>query len=86
MPIHPDWKGMIRAMARTYAGQGKRRCYPLKGGGQICASSKAWSVFFATGNKKYGEGFETKPMPKKVSESLNKLIEWCVGETKCRQN
>jgi len=69
-------------MARTYAGQGKRKCYPLKGGKRICASEKAWSVFYARGNKKYGNGFETKPRAKKVSETLEEVLEWYLEKRK----
>jgi len=73
---------MIKAMAKQYPGK-KRKCYEIQGGKKICASKKAWSVFFAKLRK---EGYdETKPKSVKVEESereelseLEKdiLIEW----------
>lgn len=60
--IHKSWLKVLRGMRRTYAGQGRRKCYDVQGGSKFCASAKAWSVFFAMGNKRYGSGFETKPM------------------------
>lgn len=74
MPIHTDWVSMIRGMAKTYAGQGKIKCRDVVGGKKVCASEKAWDVFFGTGNKKYGEGFETKPRRTKAEEAL--ILEW----------
>ena len=73
MPIHTSWKSMARGMMKTY-GKGTT-CYNFTDGGRICMSKKAWSVFYATGNEKYGEGFETKPRPKSVEET-QELIDW----------
>jgi len=63
-------------MAKTYSGQGVNKCYDLQGGGKICASTKAWTVFYARGKKKYGSGFETKAVPKKVQETLEDVVSW----------
>jgi len=65
---------MIRGMGKSYAG--KKICRPLQGGKKICVSAKAWSVFYATIRKRHGAGAETKPMPKKVSETLEQIVEW----------
>lgn len=59
---------MIKAMNKEYP-QGKKRCYKVAGGGKICASSKAWSVFFAKITKEYGKGSETK---KKIGKKNSK--------------
>jgi len=61
-------------MGKQYPG--KKVCRPVKGGKQICISKKAWSVFYATGNKRYGSGFEAKPMPKKTQETLEEITKW----------
>lgn len=76
MPIHADWLGMIQSMKKQYK-QGKIACRSV-GGKSICASAKAWSVFFATGTKRYGKGFETKPRAKKVEEVFQ-WREWVKG-------
>jgi len=68
---------MIRAMAQRYKG-GSSKCYDAQGGGKICAPERAWSVFFATGNKRYGSGFETKAVPKHVKETLDLIYDWYV--------
>lgn len=68
MPINVSWTDMIHAMAKQYTG-GKIRCYDLSNGKKICASKKAWSVFYAKVTKDYGRGAETKPRDRKVSES-----------------
>lgn len=72
---------MIRGFSKQYP-SGKKKCYDLKGGGQICAPKGAWSKFFATVNSRYGSGAETKPMPKKVSETLEEILNWYLEKTK----
>lgn len=68
MPIHKDWVSMIKSMNKTYP-DGEKKCYDLAGGGKICASKKAWSVFFAK-IKEMGKK-ETQPRSKNVEESEN---------------
>jgi hypothetical protein len=51
MPIDNTWVKMIKSMEHQYSG-GKTTCRPVKGGGEVCASEKAWSVFYATMKKK----------------------------------
>lgn len=65
---------MIRGMGRQYPG--KKTCRKVQGGGQICVSVKAWSVFFGTVTKRYGAGAEKKAMPKKVEETIGQILEW----------
>lgn len=76
MPIHTSWLSMIRGMGRTY--KGKKVCRPVKGGKQVCVSKKAWSVFFGTVTKRYGQGAEAKVMPKKTQETMEQIAEWYV--------
>jgi len=59
---------MIRGMAKSYRGQGKRVCRSMIDGSKVCASEKAWSVFFATIRKRKWD--DTKPMPKSLSSEL----------------
>lgn len=59
---------MIRAMAKQYK-EGKTRCYKLTNGKKICASEKAWGVFFGKVTSDYGKGAETKPRTRSVNES-----------------
>lgn len=64
MPIHISYRSIIRGMASHYK-SGKIICRPMSDGSKICASTKAWQVFFAYCNKKGYD--ETKPMPRKMS-------------------
>lgn len=48
----------------------------MKGGGKVCISQKAWSVFYATVTKRHGQGAETKAMPEKVEETLGQIVKW----------
>ena len=64
MPIHGDWISMIQAMAKDYK-TGVKRCYPKVGGGKICASAKAWSVFYAKVKKEFGAKAYMKPRTRK---------------------
>ena len=67
MPIHPDWFSMIRAMAKDYK-TGAKRCYPKVGGGKICASAKAWSVFYAKVTKQFGKKAYMKARTRKTKK------------------
>ena len=79
MPIHTDYKEMARSMRKTYPGEGTD-CRNFTDGSRLCMSKKAWSIFFRTGTKLYGKGFDTKPRPKKsksVEETeQDELIKW----------
>jgi len=75
MPIHTSWIPMIEAMRKEYS-EGKERCYDTSDGKKICASAKAWSVFFAKVNKDYGSGAESKPRTRTVHESEKKEEEF----------
>lgn len=79
MPVHISWLSTIKSMGKTYPGP--KKCKDV-GGKQVCVSQKAWSVFYATGNKRHGSGFETRPVPKKVSETIDKIVEWYVNKGK----
>ena len=61
-------------MGKQYAGS--IQCRDFTDGSQVCISKKAWSVFFATLNKRGWS--DTKPMPKKTSETL----EWYAEQLK----
>lgn len=88
MPVHSSWKSMLRGMIRTYCrGKSKKgwKSITFTGGKKVRACPKARSVFYATVTKRCGKGCETKPMPKKVRESVeletyfllgNAEIEW----------
>jgi len=90
MPIHTDWKSMVKGMKGTYCKKGdKTKCRPFTDGSKVCLCTKAWSVFFATMRKKgWNEG---SPRSKKVSETVFKvameetvteLITWYEAEVK----
>lgn len=79
MPININWKEMIRNMGKQYR-EGKIVCRDLSDGTKVCVSEKAWNVFFATGNKLYGKGFEVKEKPKKVEETISEeILKWYIG-------
>ena len=78
MPIHGDWISMIRAMAKQYK-TGPTRCYPKIGGGKVCATQKAWSVFYAKVTKQFGKKAymkartRKKKKGKKAQESMQDI-------------
>jgi len=67
MPIHVSFKSLAKGMAKQYKGQGKVKCRPFTDGTKVCASAKAWQVFYSYLNKKGWD--DTKPMPKKLIQS-----------------
>jgi hypothetical protein len=82
MPIHDDYLDMARSIAKTYK-KGETKCRDFASGKKVCMSEEAWTVFFATGTKRYGEGFDSKPRPKSVQESLiDDVLNWYLGEKK----
>ena len=93
MPIHTSWKSMLQSMKKTYSGQGDTRCYDMTDETEFCASSKAWSVFFAKVTEDYGKGAETRPKSRTVNESteskaekpsdleIDIFIDWYLGLT-----
>ena len=79
---------MIQNMKKQYK-SGKVTCRPFTDGSKVCASARAWSIFFATINKMGAD--DSKPRPEKVNETvfqetvnqyIQSLIEWA---TKDRQ-
>jgi len=73
MPIHISWKKMASGMRKTYCGKkdgkgGGPECRKFTDGVPFCMCKKAWSVFFATLNKKGWK--DTKPRPKSVTETV----------------
>lgn len=68
MPIHTSYKSMVRGMAKQYKGQGSIKCRPFTDGSKVCASEKAWSVFYATIRKRKWD--DTRPMPKSLSSEV----------------
>ena len=70
---------MIRSMKKTYT-TGKVKCRDFSDGTKVCASQKAWSVFYASLKKK---GLKDTSAPKKFNEA--KLIEWFL-ESKVENN
>lgn len=82
MPINLEWKDMIRSMGKSYK-KGTTKCRDLSDGSKICVSEEAWSMFFATGTKRYGAGFDSKPRPKNTEESfVDDIVKWYLGEKK----
>ena len=84
MPIHTSWKSMckgILANAKYCKRNPERKCHSFTDGSKVCGCQGGWSVFYATVAKRVGKGGETKPMPKKFSESREKLIEWFMEST-----
>jgi hypothetical protein len=80
MPIHTDFFDMARGMNKTYK-KGPVKCRDFTDGKSVCMSEEAWNVFFATGTKRYGEGFETKARPKNVQESfVDDIVDWYLRE------
>jgi len=71
MPIHVSFKSMARGMGKEYK-EGKVVCRDFTDGSKVCISEKAWSVFFATLNKKGWD--ESKSMPKSTSEALEEWL------------
>jgi len=65
MPIHTSFKSLAKGMAKQYKGLGKRTCRSFTDGTKVCASKKAWQVFFAYLNKKGWD--DTKPMPRNMT-------------------
>lgn len=59
MPIAMSFKSMIESMRKKYPG-GKEVCRVMADGSKICAGEKAWSIFYATMNKKKWD--ETKSL------------------------
>jgi len=68
MPIHTSFRSLINGMKKQYAGTGKTVCRKLIDGSQICASEKAWQVFYSYVNKKGWD--EERAMPKKNLSDL----------------
>jgi len=66
---------MLQSIKKTYAGQGKTKCYDMSNGKKFCASAKAWSVFYAKVTKDYGQGAESKPRSRSVEESGEKKVQ-----------
>lgn len=73
---------MIRSMGKSYK-KGEIKCKDFSDGSRICVSEEAWNMFYATGTKRYGKGFETKPKPKSVEESfIDDIVKWYIGGKK----
>lgn len=83
MPIHTSWKSMAKGMRKQYPG---KVCRDFTDGSKVCMGEKGWSIFYATGTKRYGKGFETKKMPKKTEESLKAIVQWYLEERKSVRN
>ena len=66
MPIHVSYKKLIDNFKKEYKA-GETECRDFTDGTRICASKKAWQVFFAYLNKKGWD--DTKPIPKELVES-----------------
>ena len=74
---------MLRGMIKTYCrGKGKKGWKSMKFAGKksVRACPKARSVFYATVTKRVGKGGETKPMPRKVRESVELETYFLLGE------
>ncbi len=69
MPIHTSWKSMANSMKKQYK-EGKVTCRPFTDGSKVCASKRAWSLFYATVTKLVGRGGETKSRSKKINETV----------------
>jgi len=63
MPIHTSFKSLVKGMKKQYKGMGKTVCRDFTDKTKICASKKAWQVFYSYLNKNRWD--ETKPMPTK---------------------
>jgi len=77
---------MANNMRKQYKA-GKVKCRPFTDGTKVCASKRAWSVFFATINKMGAD--DSKPRPAKINETvfqetvkeyLNDLINWRIKD------
>jgi hypothetical protein len=75
---------MVRGFGRNQQYKtGKIQCRDFSDGSKVCLHEKAWSVFFATLNKRGWK--EGSPMPKKTSETLDWYAEKLKKERQARE-
>ena len=72
MPIHISFRSLMKGMATQYKGIGETKCRKFTDGSQICASEKAWQVFYSYLISKGWN--DEKPMPKSLNELCSDMI------------
>jgi hypothetical protein len=82
MPINSDWLDMCRSMSKSYK-KGPTKCRDFSNGKKLCMTEEAWNMFFATGTKRYGAGFEMKAHPMGMQETLvDEIVAWYLRDSK----
>ncbi len=76
---------MIRGMGQQYK-EGAIECRDFTDGSKVCISKKAWSIFYATLNKRGAK--DTEPMPKHVSETedAEAQVDWYVKKLRVEES
>jgi len=73
MPVHTDYKSMLRSIAKTYCKGEGGKSVKITDGSTVSVCAKGLTVFYATLRKNGWN--ESKPRPKATSETVEWYLE-----------